>query len=77
MGTFLKTLVQVVGFSCIYKKCGYRKTIARLGNTLSIFCNHILHPGAFPTRQVMRRKLPYLQQAVEDEESQVAQCLPT
>ena len=37
----------------------------------------MLHPGAFPTRQVMKRKLPYLQQAVEDEESQVAQCLPT
>ena len=66
-----------MGFSYIYKKRGYRATIARLGNTLSIFCNHILHPGAFPTRQVMKRKLPYLQQAVEDEESQVAQCLPT
>ena len=49
-----------------------------LGNTVFIFWKHILHTGAFPTKQVMKRKLPYLKKAVEyEEESQLPQCLPT
>ena len=49
----------------------------QLDQGINFNCNQILHPSAFPTRQVMKRMLPYLQQAVEDEKSQMAQCLPT
>ena len=49
----------------------------QLDQGINCNCNEILRLGTFPTRRVMKRKLPYLQQAMEDEESQVAQCLPT